>query len=58
MKEEGVSKMLTESKSRRNEESFMLYALIAKASHSNALLQFFYQPKSSHEKLFTYTFMC
>ena len=58
MKEEGVSKMLTESKSRRNEVSFMLYALIAKASYSNALLQFVYQPKSSDEKLFTYTFMC
>ena len=58
MNEAGVGKMIAEYKSRRNEVSFMLYALIANASHSNALLQFFYQPKSSHEKLFMYTFMC
>lgn len=37
MKEGGVGKMIADSKSRRNEVSFMLYALIAKASHYNAL---------------------
>ena len=52
--------MIADSKSRRNEVSFMLYANNRKGQPLQyiAFSNFFYQTKSSHEKLFMYTFMC